>query len=585
MVTQRTNDAEEVLTRAQDLLSRVQLDVMLNGANRLVTACPGAGKTRSIAARAALLATRGERLALTSYTNVGAQEIASSISSEFGYGLSEEHFVGTLHGLLLRFVFRNFGHLAMGCEEAPSLRTKRSAERLAVGDWLLNPDDFLFTPTGRFVFRGRQPERYVGKEDVARAAHDVVMAAKLAEAASGTCSTDDALYWSLEVLQRFDEVVEALAHRFTELIIDEAQDTSAIQLACLRVLIDHEDAPRVFLVGDFDQSIYSFQGASPEGCIGLAEHAGLDKFRLNENYRSSQLICNVAVHLRETREPDVARGPNKDFALPPQVFVYDPDAVAELPNAFEDDVVGHGLAGAESAVLARSNGLVAELLGTTSRRLAASGTIQALLEVTINRMSSLELSRIRQIEDAILDAAEMQRDDENRAPSDPIALRGSAMQVIEGLPGDVSSLGEWLDAANGLIASVAQALNPGRTDPTAFLKWDSEQDLAAPLSRFLPKLRNGRIQVGTIHSVKGKSLQGVMLVADHEESYRGSEADNWGDFFAASVDGQNRHWGSEELRVLYVGVTRASHLLRIAVPAGTSDRTLRNFQSAGFVVI
>lgn len=71
-----TRGEQEILDKAREMLSPMQRSVLLEEGNRLVTACPGAGKTRSISARASLLAARGDRVALTSYTNVGADEMA-----------------------------------------------------------------------------------------------------------------------------------------------------------------------------------------------------------------------------------------------------------------------------------------------------------------------------------------------------------------------------------------------------------------------------------------------------------------------------------------------------------------------------
>src|SRR5689334_9194587 len=91
--------------------------------NFLLLACPGSGKTHSAAHRAARLVTppNQRRLAVCSYTNAGAERLGSVLAGEHGVTLAGRHFIGTIHGFLLRYVVYPFGHL-LGAQRGPVVR-------------------------------------------------------------------------------------------------------------------------------------------------------------------------------------------------------------------------------------------------------------------------------------------------------------------------------------------------------------------------------------------------------------------------------------------------------------------------------
>ncbi len=88
---------------------------------------------------------------------------------------------------------------------------------------------------------------------------------KCAHARAGFVSQSDVLYWSLEILRGYPRLARALAGRFDELIVDEAQDTSDVQLACLELLHSTGRLRSLMVVADLEQSIYAFHGAFRNG--------------------------------------------------------------------------------------------------------------------------------------------------------------------------------------------------------------------------------------------------------------------------------------------------------------------------------
>ena len=83
----------------------------------------------------------------------------------------------------------------------------------------------------------------------------------------GLALYSDAMYWGLKVLENRD-ICRAIAARFPEIIVDEAQDTSEVQFKIIEALADA--GARIVLVGDPDQAIYQFHDARPDLFTGFS---------------------------------------------------------------------------------------------------------------------------------------------------------------------------------------------------------------------------------------------------------------------------------------------------------------------------
>ncbi len=110
---------------------------------------------------------------------------------------------------------------------------------------------------------------------------------------------DDMILWVLNEFKKDETFLLRYQERCHYFLVDEYQDTSGSQNEILKQLISFWDVPNVFVVGDDDQSIYRFQGASVENILSF--HRDQEKFvtivPLTDNYRSSQNILDVASQL------------------------------------------------------------------------------------------------------------------------------------------------------------------------------------------------------------------------------------------------------------------------------------------------
>jgi DNA helicase-2/ATP-dependent DNA helicase PcrA len=110
---------------------------------------------------------------------------------------------------------------------------------------------------------------------------------------------DDMILWVQNAFAQDENLLRNYQEQYLYFLVDEFQDTNGAQNDILKKLVSYWDAPNVFVVGDDDQSIYRFQGANIENIMQFS-HSYAEQLRvvmLTENYRSTQHILNLALHL------------------------------------------------------------------------------------------------------------------------------------------------------------------------------------------------------------------------------------------------------------------------------------------------
>ena len=279
----------------------------------LVFAGAGSGKTRVITHRIAWrILEHGARpnsiLAVT-FTNRAAGEMRNRVEELGAQRLGPppagetpvrgRPWVATFHAfglaLLRRFgsdVGLPDGFAVLGADDSKAL-LRRVARELDVSEDLLPPAKLAPLVsrfrTGEASASARRGPRDRRRRDAVRVVADAY-GERLAE--DGTVDFDDLLIRALELLDRSEPAREFVAWRVGHLLVDEFQDTSPIQYRLVKRLAPHQD---VFVVGDDDQSIYSFRGAEFRNILRFArDFDGTRKFTLERNYRSSGSILDAA---------------------------------------------------------------------------------------------------------------------------------------------------------------------------------------------------------------------------------------------------------------------------------------------------
>lgn len=129
---------------------------------------------------------------------------------------------------------------------------------------------------------------------------------------------DDMILWVLAAFKDNPNMLLTYQERYLYFLVDEFQDTSGSQNHLLKHLIDFWDVPNIFVVGDDDQSIFSFQDANVENIRKFASQYAKDlkKVVLKDNYRSTQVILDLAKKLIEhNKERIINSDPSLDKDL------------------------------------------------------------------------------------------------------------------------------------------------------------------------------------------------------------------------------------------------------------------------------
>ncbi len=116
---------------------------------------------------------------------------------------------------------------------------------------------------------------------------------------------DDMIHWVIDLLEKKEDVLFGLRERYQYILVDEFQDTNGSQMKLIELLTNYDNTPNIFVVGDDDQSIFRFQGASVENMIQFQnkyKNDGLKEICLKINYRSTQGILELAKKLIEHSE-------------------------------------------------------------------------------------------------------------------------------------------------------------------------------------------------------------------------------------------------------------------------------------------
>ena len=547
--------------------------------NLFAEACPGAGKTRAIVARYLRRAAEEPRkgIALLSFTNAAIDEVKGRCG-DLPDALKAPHFVGTFDAFINRFISRPlyvhyYGKTPRFIESWQD--TKHGSFRLPDMDRLpdIQLDWFMFdyAPDGQLratladawipPLLARSLKGYVAANRT-RLQERAVIRCRTLVTRNGlvSCAASRAMATGLlqrpAFAQRFGQL---LANRFSEVIVDEAQDCGPEELAILTLLKYH--GVTVVAVADLDQSIFGFRRADPDGVRAFTRELGTP-LPLNGNYRSSPAICALNNSLRSGIRIETARGGNASCGLPVLLLEYrKQDEVAAAVDAL---LAVHGHPRGEAVVLAHRESDAQACAGASSDR--DSRSTHAILGIawahTILRSGSStgadRLRALRMVEKAIRSAANV--DDEDETALDECWLRDAAYRLAASLDPAGSTAKAYAQTVRDYVKQIPwpAGITP-KDNLGAFLKAPPDPAWPAP-----DKEAPAGFPFATIHSVKGREFAAT-VVALPQNLRTDPSNQNVLDHWEHGMD-------TEARRVFYVGASRAQKLLILAVHTDHANR-------------
>ncbi|HWG66029.1 MAG TPA: DNA helicase II [Rhodanobacteraceae bacterium] len=268
----------------------------------LVLAGAGSGKTRVLTHRIGWLieadgAAPWSILAVT-FTNKAAGEMRARLANLLPHGLRGLT-VGTFHGIAHRLLRQHWqeAHLPETFQILDSDDQQRLVKRVIAG---LGIDEARYPPRqacwqiNQWKDEGKRPEGIEpGDHPVARTYLQVYQAYEQACRRAGLVDFAELLLRAHELIRDNDALRTHYQERWRHLLIDEFQDTNALQYAWIRLLAGRTG--KVFAVGDDDQSIYGWRGAKVENMRAfLRDFPDAKTLRLEQNYRSTATILEAA---------------------------------------------------------------------------------------------------------------------------------------------------------------------------------------------------------------------------------------------------------------------------------------------------
>jgi DNA helicase-2/ATP-dependent DNA helicase PcrA len=290
--------------------------VLHQGSPLLIVAGAGSGKTAVLTRRIAyLLAARdvgvGQVLAIT-FTNKAAAEMRERVVELIG-PRARNMWVSTFHSSCVR-ILRNQASLLPGLNSNFSIYDSDDSRRLLM---MIGKDMGLDTKrySPRLLANGisNLKNELIGPEQAAAEASEAeeemagIVARVYAEyqrrlRAANALDFDDLIGETVAVLQAFPQIAQYYRRRFRHILVDEYQDTNHAQYVLVRELVGHHldqnegPAPaELCVVGDADQSIYAFRGATIRNIEDFErDYPDATTILLEQNYRSTQTILNAA---------------------------------------------------------------------------------------------------------------------------------------------------------------------------------------------------------------------------------------------------------------------------------------------------
>ena len=268
----------------------------------IVLAGAGSGKTRVLVHRIAWLCVEKNyspnSIFAVTFTNKAAAEMQERIQALVGEGYLNGMWVGTFHGLTHRLL-RMFSQQAKLPENFQLIDSEDQIRLIKRIFRELKIDEKQWSPKECANFISTQKEKGLRADNLKPEDPKQVMWQTIYRDYQAICDRvgyvdfSELILRAYELLCSNENVLNYCRHRFSNILIDEFQDTNKIQYWLVKKLAG--DTANVMIVGDDDQSIYSWRGANADNLqMFINDYPETEIIRLEQNYRSTGIILDTA---------------------------------------------------------------------------------------------------------------------------------------------------------------------------------------------------------------------------------------------------------------------------------------------------
>ena len=555
-----------------------------------------------------------EILAIT-FTNKAAGELKSRIADRLG-DMANDIWAGTFHSICAR-ILRRFGdnigyssHFTIYDTDDQKRVIKEILKRSDISEKEL-PPKYIMNEISRAKDALIMPEEYkagCGNNPMKKTVAEIYRIYQKELINADAMDFDDIICNTVRLFEENDDVLDYYSNKFKYIMVDEYQDTNHAQYRLVSMLA--EKHKNICVVGDDDQSIYSFRGATIENILSFEENfPGAKVIRLEQNYRSTTTILDAANAVIANNKGRKGKNLWTDMKDDSKILVNTLASEQEEARFIADSILDSVKAGgkfSQNAVLYRMNALSSTLENVFVRsgipykvigghrffdRKEIKDVI-AYLQVINNKNDSVRLKRIinepkRGIGNTTVANAEQIASQFGvslfsvfqNAEDYPILSRAAAKlkgfthmidslsQIAETAPldelleqtlnlsGYMTALkaegaesADRVDNVNELMSGIKNYMN--ETESPSLSEYLEEVALISDIDGYDDS--DDTVVLMTLHSAKGLEFDRVYLVGMEENIFPGTQ----------SIYGSEAEM-EEERRLAYVGVTRAKKKLYI----------------------
>lgn len=271
----------------------------------LILAGPGSGKTRVLTHRLAYLIKNGvssQNIGGLTFTNKAADEMKQRVKKLLGGGVIAP-FIGTFHAFCLRILRKEIDKLDYKknfviYDEEDQLRTiKQTMEKLNINKEQFQPKKvatIISSLKSEVIDSGTYQKQ--AQEFFEKTISEIYKTYQQTLKKNNALDFDDLIMLTVQLFEKFPEILEKYQKKFKYILVDEYQDTNPVQYRLIKLL--SSKYKNLCVVGDDAQSIYSFRNADFRNILNFEKDFPQAKvITLDQNYRSSQNILNAASKL------------------------------------------------------------------------------------------------------------------------------------------------------------------------------------------------------------------------------------------------------------------------------------------------
>jgi DNA helicase-2/ATP-dependent DNA helicase PcrA len=563
-------------------------------------ACPGSGKTEVVAIKGACEFLSWKHpfkgIALLSFTKSAALELLNRIEKYVGINHNiHPHFIGTFDSWLHNYLVQPYGYKVMGYNGDEGNRSIRIIENKSRAGFLINYISYYWDNgekksiwVNEYSLNPRNGEIYllnISKEKINDQLRKELIENKLKFFKAGFATYQDAEFIARKVLIENPQIANLSAKRFPNILIDECQDLSYGQLSILKILLDNGSSLQ--FIGDLNQAIYEFRKVDPKLVLKFIEQTKFSKKVLSNNYRSNQAIVDLCSKLINHDKQIVGceKTRTKHQCI---LWEYTDENVEELSYHFVEKLREEKLDVKKSAILARGKATIKKVHPQEENTINSVELFANALNNWYGTNKSYHdiNTAIVQIGKSLSNLAYDSKCNHTKhyCPEklNPILWRLFLLKILKKSSSlypfydknsQPYSWSIWCKELKKILESNWYSFIGNITEwdkvKSKIISPSGKKDKKINEMLFVPK-RLTKMRATTIHSVKGETLDAVLLISSHDKKSQGGHFNHW----------LNPGEEDEYPRIAYVACSRPKHLLIIATPK-LKDSELKQLTKLG----